>query len=291
MEWVRLNFGVASEELQEELVAELAELAITSFLQTEQGVEISLPADEFESCALAIESAIESQSIRHNLAIPYRTERFEERNWNREWEESLRPFTVGRFLIVPDRSRVKVPEGFRLLRIEPKMSFGTGLHETTRLMLLMLEKTPSDRLGKVLDAGTGTGILAIAAARLGASEVFAFDFDPLCEKNAIENIRENGVDEVVTVCLGGIETADGIDPRDLVLANINRNAILEMMPAFHERLRPGGTLLLSGLLERDRAGIEEAAAPFGLTLTESERMGEWIALRFERTSQVRFSST
>src|SRR5690606_22579646 len=176
---------------------------------------------------------------------------YEPENWNQKWEETVRPVEVGRFLIKP--TWCDIPPGAEdrvLLEIDPKMSFGTGYHESTRLVLRLLPEFMSAGM-RVLDAGTGTGVLAIAAARLGASRVLAFDFDEWSHTNAVENVYINGVTEAVSVELGSIEVAGDVS-FDLILANINRNVLVEMLPDFKRRIGESGSMILAGLMQADR---------------------------------------
>ena len=199
--------------------------------------------------------------------------REEPQNWNQAWESGIRPIEAGGFCIHPPWHD-PIP-GYRAICIEPKMSFGTAHHATTRLMLRCLESNvrPGDH---VLDAGTGTGVLAIAARLLGARSAVAFDIDPWSQENAIENVERNGVD-AVDVRLGGIEQS-GPGPFDLVLANINRNVLVEMLPRFAELLPAGGRLVLSGVLVSDRSMMEERLVREGFSEPEVRVEDEWIAL-------------
>lgn len=195
-------------------------------------------------------------------------------NWNARWESSIEPVTAGPFCIHPPW-REALPGSIGIV-IEPKMSFGTGHHETTRLMLSFVERLVSPGC-TVLDAGTGTGVLSIAAARSGANSVKAFDVDRWSVENALENIAANGVSGRVEVFLGGIEVAPG-GPFDVVLANINRNVLLDMMPGFRTRLAPGGRLALAGVLVSDQDVMLSALAEHGFEDVGENREGDWLAL-------------
>ncbi|MDX1639818.1 MAG: 50S ribosomal protein L11 methyltransferase, partial [Balneolaceae bacterium] len=159
----------------------------------------------------------------------------------------------------------------------PKMAFGTGYHETTRLMLHLLPDV-IEKGSWVLDAGTGTGVLAIGAVKLGASNVFAFDIDDWSITNALENAYINQVDSEVEIRKGSIEVVPGNSLYDAVLANINRNTIIELLPDLTRHVKPGGCLLLSGLLISDRQHVldQEPLNPF--RLVQSRRENDWIAL-------------
>jgi ribosomal protein L11 methyltransferase len=160
--------------------------------------------------------------------------------------------------------------------INPKMSFGTGHHATTYLMLKLLLGLPMN--GKrVLDAGSGTGILAIMSHRLGASEVEAFDIDDWCVENGNENFDINGLDDI-RMGLGNIREVDPKGPFDVILANINKNVLLDEMGEYAQRLKPGGCLFLSGFYQWDIPDLLTCAAAFGLAQKEMQTKNDWSAL-------------
>jgi ribosomal protein L11 methyltransferase len=203
-------------------------------------------------------------------------------NWNRTWEETIRPIRVTeRIVVAPTWHPFAGRKDEIVLTIDPKMSFGTGYHESTRLILGLIElrMTPGVRF---LDAGTGTGILAIAAVRLGAASAVGFDTDEWSFENALENVRLNGVADRIAIRRGDIavvtESAFG-----LIAANIQKNVIEEMLPGLVSRLAPAGTLLLSGLLSGDAGPIGRTLGEAGLSITEERRDGEWIALAAARS--------
>ena len=197
-------------------------------------------------------------------------------NWNRSWEETIRPIRVtSRIVIAPTWHPFRGGPDDIVLTIDPKMSFGTGYHETTRLMLVLLEKhcLPGVR---VLDAGTGTGVLAIAAVKLGAASAIGFDTDEWSFANAVENTRLNGVPGSVTIRQGDLASVPE-SGFDLIVANIQKNVIEEMLPGLVSRLARPGTIILSGLLAGDREEMAALIAAAGLTLRDEIAEGEWIA--------------
>lgn len=259
------------EVFQELLIAELSELDFESFVQGDEYLLAYIPLARWNDVARGtIERWLHVNGIHSALE-----ERVHEpQNWNRQWEETVRAVRVGRFLIKPTWADLPPDaDEYLLLEIDPKMSFGTGYHESTRLVLRLIPERvkPGDR---VLDAGTGTGILAIAAARLGAAHVDAFDFDPWSYTNAIENTYLNEVAERVHVMQGTLDEAPQ-GPFDLVLANINRNALLDMLPELTRRMAPDGRMVLAGLLKSDRDRMILAASASNLAPEREETEGDW----------------
>lgn len=203
-----------------------------------------------------------------------------EEDWANAWKEHFQVHRVGqRVVIVPTWRQHEPQPGDIVINLDPGMAFGTGLHPTTRLCLVLLEETvrPGDR---VLDLGTGSGILAIAAARLGAGSVAALDTDAVAVEAARANVAANGVQDVVTVGLGSL----GPKPRpdapayDLVAANIIAKVLRELAVPLARSLRPGGLLVASGIIQEREGEVAEAFVAAGLTLQERRVEGDWVAV-------------
>lgn len=207
-------------------------------------------------------------------------EEIEEQNWNAEFERSLEPVWVSEDLVITQSWNPVDSGDAHVVVIDPKMSFGTGHHESTRLISRLMMRL--DLSGKdVLDVGTGTGTLAIIAAKRGAARVVAFDNNEWAVENARENFERNGVAGAIELQLGeiGDVTARGFD---VIVANLHRNLIIEMLPELVARYRSSErTLLTSGVLIADYDGLSAAAAAQGLRVLEDERENEWVATRFE----------
>ena len=207
-------------------------------------------------------------------------EEIEEQNWNAEFERSLEPVWVSEDLVITQSWNPVDSGDAHVVVIDPKMSFGTGHHESTRLISRLMMRL--DLSGKdVLDVGTGTGTLAIIAAKRGAARVVAFDNNEWAVENARENFERNGVAGAIELQLGeiGDVTARGFD---VIVANLHRNLIIEMLPELVARYRSSErTLLTSGVLIADYEGLIAAAAAQGLRVVEDERENEWVATRFE----------
>ncbi len=202
-------------------------------------------------------------------------------NWNAVWEASIEPVSVGPFLVVPSwADPPREGEDAILLEIDPKMSFGTGHHATTRLALQHVARAvePGDRL---LDVGTGTGILSIAACRLGAASALALDIDARAVENARENVARNGAEACVEVRHGVLAEVDA-DGFDGVVVNITIDVLLDLLPELPPRLRPGARLIVSGLFSHDRSRLIDAAVEHGFSLQAENTEGGWWGGRFVR---------
>lgn len=246
-----------------------------SFEETAHGLKAYVPASDFEQEFLD-RTFNEVKSVDDSLNIDFTVTDLPDKDYNEEWERQHQPVLVDGFCWVrapfhPHRDDVKYE-----IEIEPKMSFGTAHHATTYLMLSLLEQQPVEGL-RVLDMGSGTGVLAILAAKKGAAYVEAIDVDEWAFRNAQENFERNGVK--VNALLGNASSLTADKHFDLILANINRNILLRDMPAYAAVLNPGGTLLLSGFYEHDVQALQDKAETLGLRLVQQKSRNDWTALR------------
>lgn len=278
MDYIELRISI-KDDLQELLIAELFDRDFEGFEQDDDLLIATIPATRFDdSKREEIERIImslgsESSILAENM--------IGSQNWNEQWERSIEPQSIGKFYVHPTWSGFDGELGDKIeLMIDPKMAFGTGYHATTRVMLEWLPEVVS-KGNKVLDAGTGTGILAIAALKLGAESAFGFDVDEWSETNANENILLNKV-ENFKVKLGSTEVIPKGETYDLVLANINRNALIELLPDLVARLSDSGNILLSGLLVEDEEIIRKQDALKELKYIDTRKHGEWIAILFSK---------
>jgi ribosomal protein L11 methyltransferase len=259
------------EEFREILIAELAEVGFDSFLETDEGIDAYAPQADFdrERFDEIISNYREAAQISLSEGLMPKV------NWNEEWEKNYDPIEVDDLVYV--RASFHQPKaGFRYeIVINPKMSFGTGHHATTFQMLR--HQGEVDHAGKrVVDVGSGTGILAIMAHLLGASEVEAFDIDDWCVDNGNENFDLNGLK--TRMGLGTIRQVNPQGPFDIVLANINKNVLLDEMEIYSGLLPSKGYLLLSGFYTEDIEDLAQAALPFGLDLLKKSSKDNWAAL-------------
>jgi len=208
-------------------------------------------------------------------------ELLEDKNWNELWEKSREVIRVSDRIVIKPTFKEYSAEPYEIvLTIDPKMSFGTGEHQTTKLILKLLEKYVKRGM-KVLDVGSGTGILAIASVKLGASRAVAVDFDEICLENCKENCQINGVNNSVEVVTGEIDVVKE-DEFDLILANIQKNVLLDIAEKIKLKLNKNGVVILSGLLESDKSAIEKKYHSLGFTTELIETMDEWIAIVIKR---------
>lgn len=272
-EFLEIDFQVESAEMVEMLIALLDDFGYDSFQETDSGLKAYILEREFD------EKQLQSLPLVNNPKnhISYQIERLENKNWNKEWETNYEPIKVD------DRLYIRAPfhpeqEAYPMqLVITPKMSFGTGHHQTTRLMARLL--LDLDLKGKrVLDMGTGTGILAIICEKRGAEQVDAIDnFDW-----AVENTRENAEINQCTRIKAEHGDAAMLAGRkyDLIVANINRNVLLEDIKHYRKSLDSGGMLLLSGFFESDSPLIEAGVSQNGGELLHCKKEDRWLACQF-----------
>lgn len=264
------------EDAQELLIAELFDYDFDGFEQEGSMLIASIPKERFDDVK---REEIERFIHAYEGAQIAKEELVEPQNWNKKWEESIQPQIIGDFVVHPTWSEIPLPEGMTEILIDPKMAFGTGYHATTRLILAWLPELVQEGVS-VLDAGTGTGILSIAAIKLGASHAFGFDIDDWSKVNAEENALLNNVVDECEFELGSTETIPDGEQYDLVLGNINRNALIELMPELVSRVKSGGDLIISGLLEDDDSTILALDVLAGAEHKETRQEEEWIAMWF-----------
>jgi len=278
MHYIALHFkrtgGTLDGQIAREiLVAELGAVGFESFTETEDGgLSAYIQSDEW------IEGMLEQVQILSSDEVEFKVERenIEQVNWNEEWEKNFEPIEVqGKVSVRAPFHRGKELE-YNIV-IEPKMSFGTGHHETTHLMIEHLLEV--DLQGKkVLDMGCGTGILAIFSEMRGASEVDAIDIDPWCYENSVENAARNNCRKIKV-----FEGDAGLlkeQQFDVLIANINRNILLEDMSSYVRCLKPGGLLLLSGFYVEDMEQIGRKAQELGLKLLDEKERNRWVGLKY-----------
>ena len=282
MKYFEVEFTVkpTTQDACDLLAAMAGDAGFETFEETETGMKGYVQQALFDQVLL---DDTLSDFPMQDVSISYDVQEADDQDWNAEWEaEGFEPIVVGDNDIVVHDGRHLPPTTQPpavTIEIDAKLAFGTGNHETTRLMLTALLdlKTPQS----VLDCGTGTGILAIAALKLGAQRAVGYDIDEWSADNARHNAVINQVDDRFTSLLGDATVLDTLDETfDLVMANINRNILLGDLPRFAEKMHKGSTLLLSGFYEADAALLMEKANELGLSLEKKRTDNEWTCLRF-----------
>ena len=262
-----------------DLVAALAaEAGFESFEETERGLDGYVQQEQLDEDML---KAVLADFPMENVTVSYTLEEAEYKNWNEEWENAgFEPITIdGKCIIHDPQHPVEAAPGVLDITIQARQAFGTGTHETTRMIVNELVNMDlKDK--RVLDCGCGTGILGIVASKCGAKEVVGYDIDEWSVENAQHNARLNGVEnmEIFEGNRHVLSHVSGVF--DVVLANINRNILLEDLPAMHEVMGREATIILSGFYGEDGIMIAEKAGSLGLSLVKTESDNNWCALVF-----------
>lgn len=256
---------------REVLMAELAELGFESFVESEEGLTAYIQQPDWNEGLL---EGLMTSSIP-DLKMSWEVKTIEATNWNAEWEKSFDPISVdGACLIRAPFHEIQGDYKF-VITIEPKMSFGTGHHATTHLIISEMLQMEWEGLD-VLDMGSGTAVLAILAEKMGARDIDAIDIDEWAFENAEENAKRNDCTKIRCL-LGGAELL-GDKKYDVILANINRNILLRDMNLYRDVLKDGGKILFSGFYEQDVIELEKVATPLGLKIQNKRLMNEWCML-------------
>ena len=271
MQYIKVIFKNSAGEVADMLIALLSDAGFNGFEETENDLFAYIGETEFSPGIL--------ETIAGGLGVSYETEIIAPQNWNALWESNFQPVIVaGVCTIRAHFHDIEVSTPYEIV-ITPKMSFGTGHHATTQQMILQMKDMElSGR--SVLDFGTGTGVLAILAEKLGAAKVLAIDNDIWSIENAAENIIRNSCKNI-SVQQGSLED---IAPGkfDVILANINRHILLQYMTDLYSRLNSGGTILMSGLLMEDKDIICTAASGVGFLFKHMTEQNNWISLLFQK---------
>ena len=277
---VEFTINPMSADASDLLAALAGDAGFETFEEAENGLKGYVQQSLFDEDALR--SCIADFPIE-GISIIYNVREAEDRDWNEQWEqEGFEPIIIPPLAIHDGRHLPEV-ESEISIEIDAKLAFGTGTHETTRMICKELISTiPELEEVRVLDCGTGTGILSIAALKLGASEAVGYDIDEWSADNARHNAVINRVDERFTSLLGDASVIDTIEGEfDLVLANINRNILLADMPRFVSKMHSGSKLILSGFYTADSPLLLQKAAVLGLTFVSQDQDQDWACLVFK----------
>ncbi|WP_276367899.1 50S ribosomal protein L11 methyltransferase [Chryseolinea sp. H1M3-3] len=259
-------------DYSELLMAEIADAGFETFLETDNGFEAYVEMEKYDKEQL--------QKIKEKYSaqtpVTFLEDRIEKQNWNEQWEKSYEPIIVeDQCLIRADFHKIDTKYPYELI-ITPKMSFGTGHHQTTYLMIKN-QMTINHRGKRVMDAGCGTGILSVMACKLGAREIEAFDIDEWSVSNGKENIEVNGCSNIHHQ-QGKLSELNFNGKFDIILANINKNVLIEEMNLYAGYLATQGQLLLSGFYTEDIPDLLESASLNNLKEIKRDERDQWAAL-------------
>lgn len=268
--YIHIKFQPVTKEQQEILVAQLSELGYEGFEEGLNYISAYIPEDQYNETETANLITGPETTITKEVIAP--------RNWNAEWEQNFQPVIIDDFCGIRAHFHEPLQKVQHEIIITPKMSFGTGHHATTHLMIQNMQLLSFD--GKnVLDFGTGTGVLAILAERLGAASVTAIDNDEWSINNAAENIALNHCSNIT---LFQTDTLQMSTEFDIILANINKHVLIANMAGIKQHLILDGVVIMSGLLAGDRPDIEKCALNNGLSVVDCKMRGDWICLLFKK---------
>ena len=279
-DYTKIAFAVTpnDEVATDVLAALLAEVGFESFVPNDNGMEAYVPHSLYDEAAIA--TVVENFPLE-GYAITHSSEFIEGEDWNAEWEKNyFQPIVLGEECVIHSTFHTDVPKARYDILIDPKMAFGTGYHQTTCHMLRAI--LASDMNGKsVLDMGCGTALLAILARKHGATDVVAIDIDEFAYENAKENIVLNDTADI-EVRLGGSEAIKESDSFDFVIANINRNILLDDMKNYVRCMHSGSQIFISGFYTEDMEVLKEEAARNGLRYIDYAEDNRWAMMRFEK---------
>lgn len=273
---LRVNISPCTEDATDLLAAFLSDYGYESFVPDAEGLTAYVREADYSPAAIDEIMA----DFLFDVEYSAQASLVEGRDWNHEWEKNyFKPIVIGGRCVVRSSFHTDAPKAEIEILIDPKMAFGTGHHATTTMMATHLLDNPP--VGKtVIDMGTGTGILAMLAKKLGAEDVLGIEIDPAAHANAIENARLNDSD--ICLILGDASSLERCPMADVMLANINRNIILADIAAYASRLKSGATLYLSGFYPQDVPMLEAAARPLGLESQGLTQLGEWASLTLRK---------
>ena len=272
MEYVELKISAKSDEQAEIFIAFLSDFPFESFAYEDETLSAYAPREEYEACEKQVEAVLRECDAEFSCS------KVEQQNWNAEWEETFEPVEVR--CIPPIRIRAPhhpaSAEGVIDVVIAPRMSFGTGHHNTTALMTEHITNIGVEGLHG-LDMGCGTGVLAIVALKCGAEEMVCVDIDDWACDSCRDSVSLSGVEHKVEVRCGSTEVLRR-EQFDFVLANINRNILQMMLPHFAQRISEGGQLLMSGFLGEDIVHITASALECGFAVEQVKERDEWVVM-------------
>ncbi|HTO38329.1 MAG TPA: 50S ribosomal protein L11 methyltransferase [Brumimicrobium sp.] len=277
MDYIQLNLNIAPKNPWLEIITqELADIDFDSFMEEGQTLQAFIPSDLFDK--KKVNELIEEYRAK-DIAIEVEQIHIPSQNWNATWEADYQPVKIEDKLIIRAPFHSKEGNYKMSIEIQPQMSFGTGHHQTTYLLCdTLLDEDFNQK--SVLDVGTGTGVLGILAAKLNASHIVGTDIEAGAVENAIENIGRNNISNF-EILEGDIEVVTKKD-FDVIIANINKNVLMQHLKSYSERIKEGGSLFLSGFFETDADSLIEEAKKFGFKFVQLYTRETWAVLKFKK---------
>ncbi|MGY4384444.1 ribosomal protein L11 methyltransferase [Pedobacter sp. UYP24] len=271
---VKFHFEAIAEYQKDLLIDDLASIGYNTFEDIEDGFDAFIDFDSYDAEKLNTVAAQLDDKLKYN----YVSTEIAAENWNEEWEKNFEPLIINAKCYVRATFHKPRPEFEYEIIIDPKMAFGTGHHQTTTMMMqYLLEADIKNKT--ILDMGCGTGILAILSAKLGASELFAIDNDDICYQSTLENAVLNKITNLSTLC--GSKEQIPNQQFDIILANINRNILLDQISSYNEALISNGAIYFSGFYESpDLEMIREACEKLRIRYQDHKKIGDWVAAHF-----------
>ncbi len=242
-------------------------------------VSLFLPAERSVGEAAAF---LRERFAAAGMTVTLSTEGMREEDWAESWKQYYKPIPLGKVTVVPAWQEYTPAPGEKIIRMDPGMAFGTGTHETTRLVMRFLQDTIAGG-ERVLDLGCGSGILSLCASKLGAAFCAAYDIDPVAVRVAEENIRADGADNIVcgtSDLLASVDLSGG--KYDFVVANIVADVIIRLLPDVGAYMTPGGRMIVSGIISPRAEEVYAAIAANGFTVVEERRENDWLAILIRR---------
>ena len=279
MNYLEFQFSVSpNNEINADILsAMLGEIGFESFVSTDKGIDAYIQTSLYDENN--VKEVIENFPME--ASISFTSNEVIAQNWNEEWEKHyFQPIIIEQKCVIHSSFHKDIPQTEYDILIDPKMSFGTGHHETTSLMLtFLLEEELSNK--SFLDMGCGTAVLAILASKKGANPITAIDIDEWATDNANENIRLNETNNI-KILLGDVSLLQNENNFDIIFANINRNILLNDMHNYVAKLNDNGHLFMSGFYKQDIPVIEEEANRLGLKLIDFKERNNWVAVKFAK---------
>jgi ribosomal protein L11 methyltransferase len=267
--FIQIEIKTASTDEAEILIARLSEINFYAFEQENNLLNAYVNEEDFDEEKLKKSLAAETIFTKNII---------EEENWNQQWESGIQPVIVNEFAAIRTSFHEPIKNVKHELIITPKMSFGTGHHATTFLMIELMQQINFDNK-TVFDFGTGTAVLAILSEKCGSSKIIAIDYDEWSIQNAIENIQANNCKNII---LKQQDNISGTEPVDIVLANINLNVLKNESASISSLLKQQGLLLVSGFLSSDEKEMQYIFEEKNLVKKQTKQRGNWLAILFEK---------